>query len=154
LSGPLAGRRGGSSFGRPPRRHSFIHLVANTGVRPMFLAIIHPGPDSPGRNRSHTTRRESRSRQQAASGRVFPAKTSAPARYKPFSPLALPLAGACTVFGLAAPAVSAVGPPEVVIRPAPQGVPPLTAQEKKRVQQATERGIVYLRRTQLANGSW
>src|SRR5262249_46750219 len=47
-----------------------------------------------------------------------------------------------------------VGPPEVVIRPAPQGVPPLTAQEKKRVQQATERGIVYLRRTQLANGSW
>jgi hypothetical protein len=55
---------------------------------------------------------------------------------------------------LLGPRALAADPPELVIRPAPQRVAPLTAQEKKRVQQAIERGIVYLRRTQLPNGSW
>jgi hypothetical protein len=45
-------------------------------------------------------------------------------------------------------------PTEVVIPPAQGGVLPLTAQEQKRVKKAIEGGIDYLRRTQLATGSW
>jgi hypothetical protein len=67
---------------------------------------------------------------------------------------AVRLASAAAAVFLLAPAVFAVGPPEVVIRPAPQRVPPLTAQEKKRVEEAIDRGVAYLRRTQLPTGSW
>jgi hypothetical protein len=66
----------------------------------------------------------------------------------------VPLAGATAALFLFAPAVVALGPPELVIRPAPQPVPPLTAQEKKRVQDAIECGVVYLKRSQLETGTW
>jgi hypothetical protein len=57
------------------------------------------------------------------------------------------------VFCLASPTLGA-DPPEVIIHPAPRRVPPQTAQEKQRVQQAVDRGIIYLKRTQLPTGSW
>jgi hypothetical protein len=57
------------------------------------------------------------------------------------------------VFCLASPTLGA-DPSEVIIHPVPQRVPPLTAQEKQRVQQAVDRGIIYLKRTQLPTGSW
>jgi hypothetical protein len=66
------------------------------------------------------------------------------------------LGSAAAIIGmcLLAPAASGVGPPEVVIRPAPAAVPPLTAKEQRRVQEAIDRGVTYLRRTQLPTGSW
>jgi hypothetical protein len=63
-------------------------------------------------------------------------------------------AGAAAAVFLLAQAVFAMGPPEVVIRPARDQVPPVTAQEKKRAQEAIDRGVAYLRRTQLPTGSW
>jgi hypothetical protein len=89
----------------------------------MFLAIIHPGPESARRTGSRTIR-------------------------------APRLTTAWALVCLLAPSALGADLPEVVIRPAPQWVVPLTAQEKKRGEQAIERGIVYLRRTQLQNGSW
>jgi hypothetical protein len=67
---------------------------------------------------------------------------------------AVRLASAGAAVMLLAPAVFAVGPPEVIIHPGPQQVAPLTAQETKRVQDAIDRGIDYLKRTQLPTGSW
>src|SRR5262245_2672628 len=64
------------------------------------------------------------------------------------------LTSAAAAAFLVAPAVFAGGPPEVVIRPAPQPVKPLTAQEKKLVQDAIDRAIAYLKRTQLPTGTW
>jgi hypothetical protein len=43
---------------------------------------------------------------------------------------------------------------EVVIRLAPQHTKPLTEQEKKRINRAIDRGIAYLKRTQMPTGSW
>jgi hypothetical protein len=70
------------------------------------------------------------------------------------SQLASLASAAALLLGLLAPSAFGDGPPEVVIRAAPQGVPALTAEEKQRVQQAIDRGIAYLRRTQLPTGSW
>jgi hypothetical protein len=58
--------------------------------------------------------------------------------------------GLCVI----APAACPVGRPEVVIRPAPGQVVPLTVTEQRRVQEAIDRGVAYLRRTQLPTGSW
>src|SRR5262249_12676430 len=119
----LAGRRGGSPFGRLPRRHSFKHLNANSGGVHMMLAILYPGPEWPRRTGSHT-------------------------------PRAPWLITSCALICLLAPRGFGADPPQVVIRPAPQPLLPLTAQEKKRVQEAIDRGVVYLKRSQLRTGSW
>jgi hypothetical protein len=64
------------------------------------------------------------------------------------------LAGAATAVFLLGPAALAVDPPEVVLRPPREGMASLTAQEQKRVQKAIDRGVAYLKRTQLPTGSW
>jgi hypothetical protein len=58
----------------------------------------------------------------------------------------------CALVCLLVPATLRADPPEVVIGAAPQKMPPLTAQEKKRVKHAIDRGIVYLKRSQLPIG--
>src|SRR5262249_23528799 len=64
------------------------------------------------------------------------------------------LTTACALVCLLAPPAFGADRPEVVIRPAPQPLLPLTAQEKKRVQEAIDRGVAYLKRSQLRTGSW
>jgi hypothetical protein len=90
----------------------------------MFLAIIHPGPESRPLNGSNMAR-------------------GGPG-----------LTMACALVCFLAPPAFGADRPEVVIRPGPQPVVPLTAQEKKRVQEAIDRGVAYLKRTQLRTGSW
>ena len=72
----------------------------------------------------------------------------------PFRRAWLSLAGATAALFLFPPAIVAEGQPELVIRPAPQPVVPLTAKEKQRVQEAINRGVTYLKGTQLRTGSW
>jgi hypothetical protein len=64
------------------------------------------------------------------------------------------LSGACVGVCWLASAALGAQPPEIVIRPAPQRVKPLTEQEKKRIHDAIDRGIAYLKRTQMPTGSW
>src|SRR5437016_865846 len=83
-----------------------------------------------------------------------PPRSRGRAAVSPRQAASLGSAAVAFVLCLLAPAAFAAGPPEVVIRPAPQRVPPLTAEEKKRVRQAIDRGVAYLKRTQLPTGSW
>jgi hypothetical protein len=63
-------------------------------------------------------------------------------------------AGAALILLIVAPAALGADAPEVVIRPAREDAPTLTAQEKRRIAAAVEAGLTYLRRTQLPTGSW
>jgi hypothetical protein len=58
----------------------------------------------------------------------------------------------CAFVSLLAPGALSADPPEVVIPPDRKGPSALTAKEQKRINKAIDRGIAYLRRTQLPTG--